>query len=131
MTELKDFIGDLALGGRRFYSQLKEAERRYVVAAFIRKESHLFKGSILCDADRKTELSDLLADLLENRDYRALNLFVAKLDEIFIFGNDSHEAFYAPDIDDALENAINHFSTPSDFIDAKERVNLLRAVGEG
>lgn len=130
MSESKDVITDLALQGRRFYSQLKEAERRCVVAALIREESHLFKGSMLCDADKKTELPDLLANLIEKSDYRALSLFVTKLNEIFIFGNDSHEAFHALDVDDALENAINHFSTPSDFIDARERVNLLRAVGE-
>lgn len=133
MNTFKQQIRELASQGRRYYSELSFAERKILVAAMLLEQETLWKASVLVDADYDTALPNLVAEsIATNGDAIALKKLFSKFVEIFVTGSQEKEAYFASDIESALEEQSAATITPVTFLedlrkeDAAERARDMQ-----
>ena len=118
---------------RKRLSDLNSQEYRHLVAEHIRHLSKYEKGAVLADADQKTILPDLVADLIESNSFTAMKRLISGILSVFVFGFNNSKPFFNLDFEEKFDEewAAQHPEFDEHFEhDCRQRareLNLLEA----
>lgn len=120
-------VFELIARNRYCYTDCSKIEKRNLIAARIKELDYTDKSTLLVDADRETELPDLVAEVISNRKVEKLMALLEKLDELFL-GEHDKESYFESRVDMDLEVARERKRMDTECYDERE-TGALKVVG--